>query len=78
MLHRGGTYAREILSRRVVRAGGAVASAVKTSRIVVVEEGPITGGWAGEVLAVSLSRRSAISPQAVCRSARPADNTDFR
>ncbi len=26
-------------------------SVVKTSRIVVVEEGPLTGGWAGEVLA---------------------------
>ena len=29
-----------------------VASVEKTSRLVVVEEGPITGGWAGEVLAV--------------------------
>jgi pyruvate/2-oxoglutarate/acetoin dehydrogenase E1 component len=28
-----------------------VASVVKTNRIVVVEEGPRTGGWAGEVLA---------------------------
>jgi pyruvate/2-oxoglutarate/acetoin dehydrogenase E1 component len=28
-----------------------VASVRKTSRIVVVEEGPLTGGWAGEVLA---------------------------
>ncbi len=28
-----------------------LASVVKTSRIVVVEEGPRTGGWAGEVLA---------------------------
>jgi acetoin:2,6-dichlorophenolindophenol oxidoreductase subunit beta len=27
-------------------------SVVKTSRVVVVEEGPRTGGWAGEVLAV--------------------------
>ena len=28
-----------------------VASVRKTNRIVVVEEGPLTGGWAGEVLA---------------------------
>ncbi|HZQ02917.1 MAG TPA: pyruvate dehydrogenase complex E1 component subunit beta [Gaiellaceae bacterium] len=28
------------------------ASVEKTSRVVVVEEGPVTGGWAGEVLAV--------------------------
>ena len=28
-----------------------LASVQKTSRLVVVEEGPITGGWAGEVLA---------------------------
>jgi pyruvate/2-oxoglutarate/acetoin dehydrogenase E1 component len=28
-----------------------VASVSKTNRIVVVEEGPVTGGWAGEVLA---------------------------
>jgi pyruvate/2-oxoglutarate/acetoin dehydrogenase E1 component len=28
-----------------------VASVAKTNRIVVVEEGPLTGGWAGEVLA---------------------------
>ena len=26
-------------------------SVQKTNRIVVVEEGPLTGGWAGEVLA---------------------------
>jgi pyruvate/2-oxoglutarate/acetoin dehydrogenase E1 component len=29
-----------------------LASVEKTNRIVVVEEGPLTGGWAGEVLAV--------------------------
>jgi pyruvate/2-oxoglutarate/acetoin dehydrogenase E1 component len=29
-----------------------LASVVKTNRIVVVEEGPLTGGWAGEVLAL--------------------------
>jgi pyruvate/2-oxoglutarate/acetoin dehydrogenase E1 component len=28
-----------------------VASVAKTNRIVVVEEGPLTGGWAGEVIA---------------------------
>ena len=28
-----------------------LASVRKTNRIVVVEEGPLTGGWAGEVLA---------------------------
>jgi pyruvate/2-oxoglutarate/acetoin dehydrogenase E1 component len=28
-------------------------SVTKTNRLVVVEEGPITGGWAGEVLAVA-------------------------
>jgi pyruvate/2-oxoglutarate/acetoin dehydrogenase E1 component len=28
-------------------------SVAKTNRLVVVEEGPITGGWAGEVLAVA-------------------------
>ncbi|ADB53487.1 alpha-ketoacid dehydrogenase subunit beta [Conexibacter woesei] len=28
-----------------------VASVAKTSRLVVVEEGPLTGGWAGEVMA---------------------------
>jgi pyruvate/2-oxoglutarate/acetoin dehydrogenase E1 component len=28
-----------------------VASVRKTNRIVVVEEGPLTGGWAGELLA---------------------------
>jgi acetoin:2,6-dichlorophenolindophenol oxidoreductase subunit beta len=29
-----------------------LASVAKTNRIVVVEEGPLTGGWAGEVLAL--------------------------
>ena len=28
-----------------------LASVAKTNRIVVVEEGPLTGGWAGEVIA---------------------------
>ena len=30
-----------------------LASVVKTNRIAVVEEGPLTGGWAGEVLALA-------------------------
>jgi acetoin:2,6-dichlorophenolindophenol oxidoreductase subunit beta len=29
-----------------------LASLAKTNRIAVVEEGPLTGGWAGEVLAL--------------------------
>ena len=29
-----------------------LASVVKTNRIAVVEEGPLTGGWAGELLAL--------------------------
>ncbi|MGH2852337.1 MAG: alpha-ketoacid dehydrogenase subunit beta [Solirubrobacteraceae bacterium] len=33
-----------------------LASLAKTNRLVVVEEGPRTGGWAGEVLAVATER----------------------
>ena len=33
-----------------------LASLEKTTRVVVVEEGPLTGGWAGEVLAVVMER----------------------
>ena len=29
-----------------------LASVAKTNRVVVIEEGPRTGGWAGEVLAL--------------------------
>jgi pyruvate/2-oxoglutarate/acetoin dehydrogenase E1 component len=29
-----------------------LASVAKTNRVAVVEEGPLTGGWAGEVLAL--------------------------
>jgi Pyruvate/2-oxoglutarate dehydrogenase complex, dehydrogenase (E1) component, eukaryotic type, beta subunit len=29
-----------------------LASVVKTNRVAVVEEGPLTGGWAGEVLSL--------------------------
>ena len=38
-----------------------MASVVKTNRVAVVEEGPLTGGWAGEVLALVPSTGSAIS-----------------
>ena len=31
-----------------------LASVVKTSRLVVVEEGPLTGGWAGEVMSLTM------------------------
>jgi pyruvate/2-oxoglutarate/acetoin dehydrogenase E1 component len=31
-------------------------SVVKTNRLIVLEEGPLTGGWAGEVLALALER----------------------
>jgi pyruvate/2-oxoglutarate/acetoin dehydrogenase E1 component len=33
-----------------------LASLEKTTRVVVVEEGPLTGGWAGEVLAIVAER----------------------
>jgi pyruvate/2-oxoglutarate/acetoin dehydrogenase E1 component len=33
-----------------------LASLEKTTRVVVVEEGPLTGGWAAEVLAVVTER----------------------
>ena len=44
----------EVIDLRTLRpfdAETALASVQKTNRIVVVEEGPLTGGWAGEVLA---------------------------
>ena len=31
-------------------------SLAKTNRLAVVEEGPLTGGWAGEVLAVAVEQ----------------------
>ena len=44
------------------RATPSSRSVAKTNRVVVVEEGPLTGGWAGEVLAVvDRARRSATS-----------------
>ena len=44
----------EVIDLRTLRPldiGTVVTSVRKTSRLVVVEEGPVTGGWAGEVLA---------------------------
>jgi acetoin:2,6-dichlorophenolindophenol oxidoreductase subunit beta len=44
----------EVIDLRTLRPfdlDAVLASVRKTSRIVVVEEGPLTGGWAGEVLA---------------------------
>jgi acetoin:2,6-dichlorophenolindophenol oxidoreductase subunit beta len=45
----------EVLDLRTLRPldlEGILASVAKTNRIAVVEEGPLTGGWAGEVLAL--------------------------
>jgi pyruvate/2-oxoglutarate/acetoin dehydrogenase E1 component len=45
----------EVIDLRTLRpldVGTLLASVEKTNRIAVVEEGPITGGWAGEVLAL--------------------------
>jgi pyruvate/2-oxoglutarate/acetoin dehydrogenase E1 component len=44
----------EVIDLRTLRpidVDTVVASVQKTNRVVVVEEGPLTGGWAGEVLA---------------------------
>jgi pyruvate/2-oxoglutarate/acetoin dehydrogenase E1 component len=44
----------EVIDLRTLRpfdADTVVASVRKTNRVLVVEEGPLTGGWAGEVLA---------------------------
>src|SRR5690348_13891448 len=44
----------EVIDLRTLRpfdADTVVASVRKTNRVIVVEEGPLTGGWAGEVLA---------------------------
>jgi len=44
----------EVIDLRTLRpfdAETVLASVKKTNRIVIVEEGPLTGGWAGEVLA---------------------------
>ena len=42
----------DLRSFRPIDAETIVASAEKTGRVLVVEEGPRTGGWAGEVMAV--------------------------
>ena len=44
----------EVIDLRTLRpldVDAVLRSVVKTNRVVVVEEGPLTGGWAGEVLA---------------------------
>ena len=44
----------EVIDLRTIRpfdAETVLASVARTNRVVVVEEGPLTGGWAGEVLA---------------------------
>jgi pyruvate/2-oxoglutarate/acetoin dehydrogenase E1 component len=49
----------EVLDLRTLRpldADAILASLAKTHRLVVVEEGPLTGGWAGEVLALATER----------------------
>jgi len=49
----------EVIDLRTLRpldAETVLASVVKTNRIAVVEEGPLTGGWAGEVLALATER----------------------
>jgi pyruvate/2-oxoglutarate/acetoin dehydrogenase E1 component len=49
----------EVVDLRTLRpldADTVLASLEKTTRVVVVEEGPLTGGWAGEVLAVVMER----------------------
>ncbi|HEY7206854.1 MAG TPA: transketolase C-terminal domain-containing protein [Gaiellaceae bacterium] len=45
----------EVVDLRTIRpvdVETVLASVVKTNRVAVVEEGPLTGGWAGEVLAL--------------------------
>jgi pyruvate/2-oxoglutarate/acetoin dehydrogenase E1 component len=42
----------DLRTLRPLDVGTLLASVEKTNRIAVVEEGPITGGWAGEVLAL--------------------------
>src|SRR5262249_48160223 len=49
----------EVVDLRTIRpldADTVIQSVAKTNRLVVVEEGPRTGGWAGEVLAVATER----------------------
>ena len=49
----------EVVDLRTIRpldAETILGSLAKTNRLVVVEEGPLTGGWAGEVLALATER----------------------
>jgi pyruvate/2-oxoglutarate/acetoin dehydrogenase E1 component len=49
----------EVVDLRTIRpldAETILESIAKTNRLVVVEEGPLTGGWAGEVVAVAVER----------------------
>jgi pyruvate/2-oxoglutarate/acetoin dehydrogenase E1 component len=46
----------DLRTLRPLDADTVLASVVKTNRIAVVEEGPLTGGWAGEVLALATER----------------------
>jgi pyruvate/2-oxoglutarate/acetoin dehydrogenase E1 component len=49
----------EVIDLRTLRpfdADTVLESVARTNRLVVVEEGPLTGGWAGEVLAVALEQ----------------------
>jgi acetoin:2,6-dichlorophenolindophenol oxidoreductase subunit beta len=49
----------EVIDLRTIRPFDAetiLESVAKTNRLVVVEEGPVTGGWAGEIMAVATER----------------------
>jgi pyruvate/2-oxoglutarate/acetoin dehydrogenase E1 component len=49
----------EVIDLRTIRpfdAATVLDSVAKTNRLVVVEEGPLTGGWAGEVVALAAER----------------------
>jgi pyruvate/2-oxoglutarate/acetoin dehydrogenase E1 component len=44
----------EVIDLRTIKpldVASVIASVERTSRLLVVEEGPLTGGWAGEVMA---------------------------
>jgi pyruvate/2-oxoglutarate/acetoin dehydrogenase E1 component len=49
----------EVIDLRTIRpfdTEAILASLAKTNRLVAVEEGPITGGWAGEVLSIAVEQ----------------------
>jgi len=49
----------EVVDLRTLRpldAKTVLASLARTNRLVVVEEGPLTGGWAGEVLSLAVEQ----------------------